>query len=96
MCISSNSNLIFPCKICNTNTKDTDSAAECDIYQFWIHMICNNLNHNSTSLVLKPCTNLSLLFNQLNINSNYCDIDQFQTLKFPEKNKSPSLCMLIK
>ena len=61
MCISSNSNLIFPCKICNTNTKDTDSAAECDIYQFWIHMICNNLNHNSISLVLKPSTNLSLL-----------------------------------
>ena len=46
MCISSNSNTVFPCNICNTNTKDTDSAAQCDICQFWIHMKCNNVNHN--------------------------------------------------
>ena len=122
MCISSNSNITFPCKICNTNIKDTDSAAQCDICQFWIDMKCTNLNHidyiylqgpnhswfyisccneifpfgtlanknflsmmmvnssptsiknndvnanniNSTSLVMKPSANLSLLFNQLN------------------------------
>ena len=60
-------------------------------------------NINSTSLVLKPA-NLSLLFNQFNnfspeqkhdpenvVNFNYYDIDQFQTLKFHEKNKSLSL-----
>ena len=45
MCISSNSNITFPCKTCNTNIKDTDSAAQCDICQFWIQMKCNNLNH---------------------------------------------------
>ena len=45
MCVSSHSNVIFPCKICNTNIKDTDSAARCDICQFWIQMKCNNLNH---------------------------------------------------
>ena len=45
MCISSNSSTTFRCKICNTNIKDTDSAAQCDICQFWIHMTCNNLNH---------------------------------------------------
>ena len=45
MRISSNSNIIFPCKICNTNIKDTDSTAQCDICQFWIHTKCNNLNH---------------------------------------------------
>ena len=44
MCISSNS-ITFPRKICNTNIKDTDSAAQCDICQFWIHMEYNNLNH---------------------------------------------------
>ena len=121
MCISSNSDII-PFKICNTNIKDTDSAAQCDICQFCIHMKHNNLNHidykylqgsndawfcisccnenfpfgtlanknflsmmmvnaspttnknndadptniNSTSLVLKPSANLSLLFNQFN------------------------------
>ena len=37
MCISSISST-FRCKICNTNIKDTDSAAQCDICQFWIHM----------------------------------------------------------
>ena len=45
MCITSNSNTVFPCKICNTNIKDTDSAAQCDSFQFWIYMKCNNLNH---------------------------------------------------
>ena len=45
MCISSNSNITFPCKICNTNIKDNDSVAQCDICQFWIDMKCNNLNH---------------------------------------------------
>ena len=37
--------IVFPCKICKTNAKDTDNAAQCDICQFWIHMKCNNLNH---------------------------------------------------
>ena len=61
-------------------------------------------NINSTPLVLKPSANLSPLFNQFNnfspeqknepenvVNSNYYDIDRFQTLKFHEKNKSLSL-----
>ena len=160
MHIFSNSNITFPCKICNTKINDTDSAAQCDISQFWIYMKCNNLNHidykylqgsndpwfcilccneifpfgtlgsknlvpmmmlnsnpnniknndvdatniNSTSLVLTFSANLSLLFNQFNkfsseeinglenvVNSNYYDIDQFQTLKFYEKNKLLSL-----
>ena len=45
MCITPNSNTVVPCKICNTNIKDTDSAAQCHICQFWIDMKCNNLNH---------------------------------------------------
>ena len=57
----------------------------------------NSINRNS-SLALKPFSILSLLFNQFNIsspeqktnleniwNSNYYDIDQFKTLKLPEK-----------
>ena len=45
---------------------------------------------NSPSLTLKPSANLSLLFNQLNDFSpeQKNDTDQFQTFKFPEKNKS--------
>ena len=55
-------------------------------------------NTNRTSLVLKPSVSVSLLFNQFNsfspeqknepeniVNSNYYDIDQFQTLKFHVK-----------
>ena len=64
----------------------------------------NPTNINSTSLVLKPSANLPLLFNQFNnfspeqkkepgnvVNSNYYDIDQFQTLEFDDKNESLSL-----
>ena len=45
MCISSHSNIIFPCKIFNTNIKDTDSTAQCDICKFWIQTKRKNLNH---------------------------------------------------
>ena len=45
MCISSNSNKVLPCKIRNTNIKDTDIAAQCDICEFWNHMKGNTLSH---------------------------------------------------
>ena len=45
MCFSSNFNMTILCKTCDTNIKNTDSAAQCDICQFWIHIRCNNLNH---------------------------------------------------
>ena len=58
----------------------------------------------NSSLSLKPSSDLFLVFNQFNnsspeqksdpenvVNSNYYDIDQLQTLKFSEKNKSLSL-----
>ena len=45
MCVSSDSNIVFPCKICNTNIKHTDSPAQYNICQFWVHMKYNNLNH---------------------------------------------------
>ena len=44
MCIPSYSNIVFPCKICNTNIKDTDSASQHDNSQFLIHMKYNDLN----------------------------------------------------
>ena len=67
MCVSSNSNIIFLCKICNTNIKDTDSAAQCDICQFWIHIKCNNLNHiDCIESSIETFANLSLLFTQVN------------------------------
>ena len=46
MCITSNSNTVFPCKICNTNIEDTDSAAQCDICQFWIHTKSVRVNNS--------------------------------------------------
>ena len=45
MCVSSNSNIVFPSKICNININDRDSAVRCEICEFWIHIKCNKLNH---------------------------------------------------
>ena len=45
MSVSSNSNTVFPCKICNININNKDRAVQCDICQFWIHIKCNKLNH---------------------------------------------------
>ena len=45
MCVSSNSNIVLFCETYNTNIKDKDRSAQCDICQFWIHLECNNLDH---------------------------------------------------
>ena len=44
MCVSSNCNMVFPCKICNININDKNSAVQRDICQFWIHIKWNKLN----------------------------------------------------
>ena len=61
-------------------------------------------NENESLLSLKPSSELALLYNQFNntssekhndpenvVNSKYYDIDQIQTLKFPNKQKSLAL-----
>ena len=48
MCVSSNSNIVLFCETYNTNIKDKDRSAQCDICQFWIHLECNNLDHIET------------------------------------------------
>ena len=45
MCVSSNSNIAFHCKICNISIKDEDSAVRYDICQLWIRIKCNKLNY---------------------------------------------------
>ena len=61
------------------------------------------ISNRNSSVLLKPPSNLALLFNQFNnsfpeqeihpenvVNSRYFDIDQIQSLKFPQKEKSLS------
>ena len=38
-------NIVYHCNICHVNISNKDSAAQCDIYQSWVHMKCNKLNH---------------------------------------------------
>ena len=35
----------FPRKICAKNVQDKDKAVQCDHYELWIHIKCNNLNY---------------------------------------------------
>ena len=64
----------------------------------------NSDNDKESLLSLKPPSDLALLYNQFNntspeknndpenvVNSEFYDIDQVQTLKFPDKDKSPTL-----
>ena len=61
---------------------------------------CIKISNKNSSVLLKPPPNLALLFNQFNnsspkqkidpenvVNSRYFDIDQIQSLKFPQKEK---------
>ena len=76
------------------------------VRQGFSYSILNNYNeisNKNSSVLLKPPANLALLFNQFNnsspeqqidpenvVNSRYFDIDQIQSLKFPQKEKSLS------
>ena len=64
----------------------------------------NTDNDKESLLSLKPPSDLALLYNQINytspeknndpknlVNSKYYDIDQIQTLRFPDKHKSLAL-----
>ena len=43
---ASTSNIVLPsCNICEKSVSDKDDAIQCDIYQAWIHLKCNKLNH---------------------------------------------------
>ena len=64
MCISSHFNINFPWKIFNTNIKDTDSTAQCDICKFWIQTKCKNLNHTDYCI---SCCNEIFPFGKLAI-----------------------------
>ena len=61
---------------------------------------CIKISNKNSSALLKPPPNLALLFNHFNnsspkqkidpenvVNSRYFDIDQIQSLKFPQKEK---------
>ena len=76
------------------------------VRQGFSYSILNNYNeisNKNSSVLLKPPANLALLFNQFNnsspeqqidpenvVNSRYFDIDQIQSLKFPQQEKSLS------
>ena len=66
--------------------------------------VTNSDNDKESLLSLKPSSDLALLYNQFNhtspkknndpenvVNSKYHDIDQIQTLRFPDKYKSLAL-----
>ena len=41
---STNTNIVFPCKLCTKNIIDRDAAIQCDICHFWVHLMCNKRN----------------------------------------------------
>ena len=42
--ISTNTNIVFSCKLCNKNINDRDAAIQYDTCQFWVYLRCNKLN----------------------------------------------------
>ena len=42
---ASASNIVFLCNICEKRVSDKNDAIQCYIYQAWIHLKCNKVNH---------------------------------------------------
>ena len=69
----------FPCKICAKNIQDKDKSVQCDLYELWIHIKCNNLNYLDyryyqncdESWFWIECCSTIFPFNSLSSNRNY-------------------------
>ena len=98
------SHLIFPCKICNNNVNDKDHAIQCDIYNFWVHIKCNNFNYidykylrgNSDPWYCITCSSSIFPFNCLN-NKKFASlfISQSEANSSLLLNPSPKLTNLV-
>ena len=69
----------FPCKICAKNIQDKDKSVQCDLYELWIHIKCNNFNYLDyryyqncdESWFWIECCSTIFPFNSLSSNRNY-------------------------
>ena len=71
--------LKFPRRICAKNVRDKDKAVQCDLYEFYIHIKCNNLNYLDYRYLLNydklcyfiECCSTIFPFNSLLSNKNF-------------------------
>ena len=68
----------FSCKIYAKNVHDKDISVQCDFYELWIHIKCNNLNLNyrylqncHESWYCRECCSKTFPFNSLSSNKNF-------------------------
>ena len=82
----------FPCKICEKNVTNCDQAIQCDLYDFLVHIKCNDLNYinykflqnsNDPWFCISCCKTFS--FNTMKNNKNFTPI--FHDTK--NKSKKP-------
>ena len=69
----------FPCRICTKNVHDKDKPVQCDLYELWIHIKCNNINYLDYRYLLNcdeswyciECCSTIFPFNSLSSNKKF-------------------------
>ena len=68
----------FPCKICKNNVTNSDQTIQCDLWDSWVHIKCNDLNSNDLWFCISCCSKIfpfSTVKNKKSI-SNFYDINK--------------------
>ena len=68
----------FPCKICKNNLTNSDQATQCDLWDSWVYIKCNDLNSNDPWFCISCCSKI-FPFNTVknkNFTSNFYDINK--------------------
>ena len=73
----------IPCKVCGKYVNDNDRSIQCELYNYWIHINCNNLNY------------IDYKFLQNSSDPWYCILCCSQILPFHsmKSNKNISMCV---
>ena len=48
----------FPCKICKNNVTNSDQTIQCDLWDSWVHIKCNDLNSNDPWFCISCCSKI--------------------------------------
>ena len=68
----------FPCKNYTKNVSENVKAFQCDLFELWVHIKCNNLNYldytylnSNESWYCIECFGTIFPFNSLSVNKNF-------------------------
>ena len=90
------SSINFPCKVCGKDVNANDQTIQCDLYSYWIHVNCNNLNYIDYKF-LQNSNDPGHSFNSMKSNKKvFMCVSNFHNNSKPVKTLNSERSLLLK